>query len=270
LALLLAFCASPAAAQAPFYTDDPSVTDRGKWHFEFFDEIDTLQHPQYPNLKQNTTNYKLNYGLPHNLEVDLDSPYLSIYRALGSAPQTSAGIGDTNVGIKWNYHKETADSWLPGASATFYVEFPTGDTSQELGSGLIDYWLNFIGQRHFSEKTRITGNLGILFAGNTSTGVVGIDSTRGRVYTGGISLLHDFNDKWTVGTEVYGGYTDNNGLARSQLQVMVGGIYTIRNGLALTFGVLGGRFVASPLVGGQIGFTVDMPDLWKRAPAVAP
>ncbi len=254
------------AAQAPFYTDDPAVTERGKWHFEFFDEIDALQHPQYPNLRQNTTNYKLNYGLPHNLEVDLDSPYLAIYRALETGAQNSTGIGDTNLGIKWNFHKETPGSRLPGASASFYVEFPTGDTSQQLGSGLSDYWLNFIGQRHFSEKTRITGNLGILFAGNTATGVVGIDSTRGRVYTGGLSLLHDFNDKWTLGAEIYGGYTDNSGLARSQAQVMIGGIYTIRNGLALTFGLLGGRYVASPLVGGQIGFTVDMPDLWKKEP----
>lgn len=265
--LLAVFSAPPLAAQAPFYTDDPAVTDRGKWHFEFFDEIDALQQPQYPNLKQNTANYKLNYGLPHNLEVDLDSPYLGIYRALGTtAPQTSSGIGDTNLGVKWNFHKEQPSSRLPGASASFYVEFPTGDTSQELGSGLTDYWLNFIGQKHFSETTRVTGNLGILFAGNTSTGVVGIDSTRGRVYTGGVSLLRDFSPKWTFGAEVYGGYTDNQGLARSQLQVMVGGIYTIRDGLAITFGLLGGKFVASPLIGGQIGFTVDMPDLWKPPP----
>jgi hypothetical protein len=43
------------------YTDDPAVTERGKWHFEFFNEFDALQHPQYPNLRQNTANYKLNY-----------------------------------------------------------------------------------------------------------------------------------------------------------------------------------------------------------------
>src|SRR5882724_4736504 len=139
-------------AQLPFYTDDPAVTVRGKWHFEFFNEFDALQL-QFPNLRQNTANYKLNYGLPHNLEVDFDTPFLAIFRAEGSAPQTSAGIGDTNLGLKWHFHDEAPTSRVPGLSASFYVEFPTGDTNGQLGSGLIDYWLNVIAQKHLSEKT---------------------------------------------------------------------------------------------------------------------
>ena len=76
--------AEPLLAQLPFYTDDPAVTERGKWHFEFFNEFDALQR-QYPNLRQNTANYKLNYGLPHNLELDVDAPYLAIFRAKANA-----------------------------------------------------------------------------------------------------------------------------------------------------------------------------------------
>ena len=83
--------AAPLSAQLPFYTDDPAVTDAGKWHFEFFDEFDALQQPQFPNLRQNTANYKLNYGLTHNLELDLDAPYLAIYRALQTPSSTGAG-----------------------------------------------------------------------------------------------------------------------------------------------------------------------------------
>jgi hypothetical protein len=64
--------ARPAQAQLPFYTDDPSVTAPWKLHFEFFNEYDFLQSTQYPNLRQNTDNFKLNVGLPHNLEVDFD------------------------------------------------------------------------------------------------------------------------------------------------------------------------------------------------------
>jgi hypothetical protein len=119
--------------------------------------------------------------------------------------------------------------------------------------------LNFIGQHHFTEKTRITGNLGIVFAGNTSTGVVGTQNTRGRVYTGGVSLIRDFSSKWTLGAEVYGGLTNNSTLARSQVQVLVGGNYNIRDGFALAFGLLGGKYIASPRIGFQIGFAVDFP-----------
>ena len=84
--------AAPLMAQLPFYTDDPAVTERGKWHFEFFNEFDALQL-QYPNIRQNTANCKLNYGLPFNLELDVDVPYLAIFRTVGTP--NALGGGDT-------------------------------------------------------------------------------------------------------------------------------------------------------------------------------
>jgi hypothetical protein len=257
--LFLLLSTLPLTAQLPFYTDDPTVTDRGKWHFEFFNEFDALQTPQYPNLRQNTANYKLNYGLPFNLELDVDAPYLAIFRAVGA--QTATGTGDVNLGVKWNFHKESKGSRLPAFAVSLYIEFPSADASQQLGSGLTDYWLNFIAQKSLSEKTRITGNAGFLFAGNTSTGVLGTQNTRGHVYTGGLSLLHDLNSKLTLGGEIYAGLADNGGLARSQLQVLAGGQYQLRNGVSLAFGLLGGKYIASPRFGGQIGFSVDFPDI---------
>jgi hypothetical protein len=266
LLLLLLFAvladAETVLAQLPFYTDDPAVTERGKWHFEFFNEIDGLQSSQYPDLRQNTANLKLNYGLPHNLELDVDAPYLSVSRATGA--QSSNGVGDTNLGVKWNFHKASQNSRLPALGASLYIEFPTGDTHKQLSSGLTDYWLNFIAQKPLSEKTRINANFGYLFAGNTSTGVLGIETTRGHVYTGGLSLLHDFNPRLTLGIEVYGGFTNKDVLGRSQLQFLAGGEYAVRNGLAFTFGLLGGRYAASPRIGAQIGFSMDFPDVVRR------
>jgi len=261
LLLSLTFAVSigePLFAQLPFYTDDPAVTARGKWHFEFFNELDALQL-QYPNVKQNTANYKLNYGLPHNLELDVDTPYLAIFRAVGT--QNSTGGGDTNLGIKWEFHKQIRDSRIPAMGASLYIEFPTGDARQQLGSGLTDYWLNLISQESLSERTRINANLGYLFAGNSSTGALGIQNTRGHVYTGGLSILHDFTARLTLGAEIYGGYTNNGDLAKSQFQALGGGEYTLRNGLSVSFGLLGGRYIASPRIGGQIGFAVDFPDV---------
>ncbi len=259
--LIWAVClAAPLSAQLPFYTDDPAVTDPGKFHFEFFNEYDALQRPQFPDLRQNTVNGKLNYGLPYGLELDVDAPYLAIFRALGVA--SSGGAGDTDMGIKWEFHKESPGSRVPALGASLYIEFPTGDSRRELGSGLTDYWLNLIAQKSLSDKTRINGNLGYLFAGNTSTGVLGIETARGRVYTGGVSVLHDYTSRLTLGAEVYGAYTDNQNLSRSQLQFMIGGQYTVRNGLSLGFGLLGGKYIASPRIGAQIGFAVDFPDIW--------
>ena len=87
----------------PFYTDNADVTARGTLHFEFFNEFDGLQSAQYPDLRQNTFNYKVNYGLPYGLELDVDAPYLSILRASGA--NNSNGPGDTDMGVKWNFRK---------------------------------------------------------------------------------------------------------------------------------------------------------------------
>jgi len=263
--VLWMFCnAGPALGQQPFFTDDPAVTEPGKWHFEFFNEVDGLQSSQYPNLRQNTANFKLNYGLPHNLELDMDVPYLSISRA--ATAQGSAGPGDADFGVKWNF-RSSPEFERVALAATFYIEVPTGDAHQQLGSGLTDYWLNFIVQKPITTKTRINANIGFLFSGNTSTGVIGVQTTRGHVFTGGLCLLHDFNPRLTLGGEVYGGIADNDQLGRRQLQGLVGADYEIRDGLTLTFGLLGGKYEASPRIGGQIGFTIDFPAVLRRPAA---
>ena len=148
----------------------------------------------------------------------------------------------------------------PALAVSFYVEFPTGDRQQELGSGLTDYWLNFIAQKPLSASTRINLNLGILFAGNTSTGAVGIQTRRGYVYTGGISLLHDVTPRLTLGGELYGGVSDRAGLDGTALQVTLGGQYAVRNGITLCLGILGGKYGATPRIGGQLGVSMDFPD----------
>ena len=248
---------APLRAQMPFYTDNADVTGAGTLHFEFFNEYDGLQSAQYPDLRQNTANYKLNYGLPHRLELDVDAPYLSIFRAPGS--QTSDGPGDTDMGIKWNFYKAARPLSVPAFSASLYIEFPTGDTRQELGSGLTDYWLNSIAEEPLTEKTRINANFGFLFAGNTSTGVLGTQNTRGHVFTGGLSLQHDFSPRVTLGAEAYGAHADNSSLGKDQLQGLAGGWYQLTGRVAITFAMLGGSHIASPKVGGQVGFEVDFP-----------
>jgi hypothetical protein len=246
-----------AIAQMPFYTDNADVTEEGTLHFEIFNEFDGLQSAQFPDLRQNTMNYKANYGLPHGFELDLDAPYLSIYRASGSS--TSNGLGDTDLGVKWNFRKSAHPLSFPSLSTSFYIEFPTGDTTQELGSGLKDYWLNSIAQEPLSDKTRVNANFGFLFAGNTSTGVLGTHNSRGHVYTGGLSLSHDFTSRVTLGVEAYGALADNKSLGKDQLQGLGGGWYQTSSHTAITFALLGGGHVASPRIGGQIGFEVDLP-----------
>ena len=255
--VLLWFVSDDAAAGMPFYTDDPGVTDLGTLHVELSNELDVLQSVQYPDLRQNTATVKVNLGLPYGIEFDIDAPYIAIDRSAGSP--NARGIGDTNLGLKWSLRESSAVSREPGFAVSFYTEFPTGNAQKELGSGLTDYWLNFISDLALSNRTRLDVNVGILFAGNTSTGVVGIGTTRGRVYVGGLSLTHDVSSRFSLGGEIYGGTADRAGLDRTQLQALFGAQYLAREGMTLSLGVLSGTFPASPRLGAVMGIALDFP-----------
>ena len=243
----------------PFYTDDSATTDTGQVHVEVFEELDELRASQYPDLRQSTTNVKLNFSPLRHFELDMDAPYIRIDRAATS--QSVSGVGDADLGVKWNIREPSQGSNQTALATSLYVEFPTGSSRQGLGSGIVDYALNFIAQKPLSATTRYNVNIGVLFAGNTSTGAVGIQTQRGQVYTGGLSILHDVTSRLTVGLEIYGGISDGAGADRSQLQVMFGSQYAIRQGLSVSMGVLGGRYGATPRIGGQLGISLDFPDV---------
>jgi hypothetical protein len=105
----------------------------------------------------------------------------------------------------------------------------------------------------------MTGRLngGILFAGNTSTGLVGIQTTRGQVFTANGSVTRDFTSRLRLGAELFGAVTNNFELSKGQLELQIGGNYALNKQFSLAFGILGGHFSASPRAGALIGFAYD-------------
>jgi len=133
---------------------------------------------------------------------------------------------------------------------------PTGSDRAQLGSGLIDYYLNSIFEKTLSPRNTLRVNGGVTFAGNTLTGVVGI-KTRGTIFTGGASFTRQFTNRLDLGMELYGGYTANLNLGRGALQEQVGGNYALRKDLTLDFGIVTGQAVGSPRYGVLFGFSKD-------------
>ncbi|PWT81609.1 MAG: hypothetical protein C5B44_03530 [Acidobacteria bacterium] len=253
--VLLCLLCCTADAQQPFYTDDADVTEKGHFHLEFSNEYDLLQRSLFPNLRQNTADLELDYGLAKNLEVGVESPLITIFNAPEILPRAT-GIGDTNFSAKYNFIKEREHSRLPAMTVQFNVEFPTGSVISQLGSGLTDYYINGIMQKSLSTKTKLRLNGGILLAGNETTGVIGI-KTRGTVLTSGGSLVKQFKPKLQLGVELVGALDRTLELGRGQLQAMVGGNYQFKPKMSFDFGVLGGKYTASPRVGVQVGISVD-------------
>ena len=167
------------------------------------------------------------------------------------------GIGDTQFGVKVRLLDEHEGSKLPAATMVFYVEAPTGSVRRQLGSGLVDYWLYGVLQKSLTKRTKGRLNGGILFAGNSSTGLIGIEGTRGQVFTANGSLVRDFTPRLRLGAELFGAVTNNFNLSRGQLEGQIGGGYSLTEKFELTFGVLAGRFAASPRAGVQVGFAYD-------------
>jgi hypothetical protein len=254
--LLLASAFATVHAQQPFVTDDADTTPKGHFHFEFSNEFDLLQRSAFPNLKQNTADFELDYGLLDHVEIGIESPLLTIFNAAGSTPGTVSGIGDTNVSLKYNFLKERENSRRPAMAIAFNLEMPTGDTTRQLGSGLADFYVNGILQKSVSRKTKLRLNSGILFSGNTTTGVIGI-KTRGTVLTAGGSLVKEFTPKLQLGVELTGALQSNLQLGKGQLQTMFGGNYQFRKNASFDFGVVGGKYAASPRVGVQLGLSID-------------
>ena len=80
-------------------------------------------------------------------------------------------------------------------------------------TGLTDYWLYGVLQKSLTKPALGGLNGGILFAGNSSSGLIGIEAVRGQVFTGNGSLMRDFSDKLKLGIEVFGGVTDDFNLS---------------------------------------------------------
>jgi len=181
---------------------------------------------------------------------------IAISNSRVTTPKTPFGLGDLDFHIKYNFLKEREGSRLPALSATFNVELPTGNAREQIGSGLTDYFLNGILQKSVSKRTKLRLNGGILFAGNTTTGEIGIKS-RGKVFVGGASLVKQVTPKLDLGAELTGAVTSSLKLTRGQLQALVGGNYALTKKMTFDFGILAGKFAASPRAGVQLGISVD-------------
>ena len=258
-AILAFLCGSSliSQAQTPFTTDDTDVTDKGKYHFELLNEYDILQKSLYPNLRQNTTTSRFAYGLSKNIEIGLDAPLITIFSVQGTIPKRVFGLSDASLHIKVKLHEEKETSRLPALAAAFYIRFPTGSVSKSLGSGVTNYLLYGAAQKSISEQTKVRLNVGVLFAGNTTIGVIGIRTAKVKLFSGGLSIVRQFTPKLKLGAELNTVVSSSFELSKGQLQTTIGGNYNLKKNLALDFGILAGRFPASPRLGFLIGFTHD-------------
>jgi len=257
LLVLLLSAAALGRCQQPFLTDDADVAPKHHFHLEVFSEFDRLQSSSYPALRQSTSRVQVTYGVTDNLEVGVDGPLIWIGNDRNAAIPNARGFGDLDLQMKYRILREHDGSRLPALTLALYIETPTGDPENQLGSGLADYWLNGILQKTLSRRFVWRVNGGLLFSGNTLTGAIGIREAHGKVITGASSISYQANSKWLVGTEVAGALTEQFDLGKGQLQMLVGAKYFVAKAVSFDFAVTAGKFEGSPRVGAACGISVD-------------
>jgi len=134
---------------------------------------------------------------------------------------------------------------------------PTGPHRLGLGSSLTDVATNVVCQRHLNSRWTVRANAGVVFAGNTQTGLLGLRE-RGTMVTSGASLTATPASRLLLGAEVTGIWSGKESIGDSYVQWQFGGNVLLRQGLTLDLGVLGGHSDASPVVGIQIGCSLAL------------
>ena len=152
------------------------------------------------------------------------------------SPRIPMGVGDTNLAVKWNFRRERGTSRWPALTIAFAVEVPTGDSSTQLGSGVFDYRLIAIAQKTLSPRIKLRVNQGLLFSGNTLTGVVGLRG-QGFVYLAGVSLVRRFARRLSLGVELTAARDPSGRASRAALQEQLRGKYQYAESLTIDFGV---------------------------------
>lgn len=250
--LLAAGLCVAAIAQQPFYTDDADVTERRHFFLEVSNQQSWLQRSAYPLTKQNATVFHLNYGMTTNFEIGMDAPLIALYQQ--GAP-TTIGQGDFNFTFKLRLQGERSGSKRPAFTLSCAIETPTGDPMKLLGSGIADYGCNTVVQKQLGLWTLRVNN-GMVFSGNTLTGVIGLRA-QGLVYLGGGSITKEVLPRLLLGAEVNGSAAADAALGKANLQTQIAGQFTIQEGFALDFGLVKGWFSGAPSWQVQLGFSKD-------------
>lgn len=204
VALLLT--AKLALAGPPFLTDDPEPVDLHHWEFYIFG---TGDHASSRDFTVNGPAIELNYGVLPDTQLHLVAPLTTVGSADAS---TQSGFGDMELGIKYRFVHETADT--PQIGIFPMAELPTGDSQRGLGNGRTWFRLPLWIQKSWGPWTSYGG------------GGVALNPASGqRDYGfGGWLLQRDLNPKLTLGGEVFGQGADTT-TDRGFVAVNLGGSY---------------------------------------------
>lgn len=224
--LLFLVAGRTAFAGPPFQTDDPEPVDFR--HFEMY--AFELSDSTSGGTSVEVPAYEVNYGAVPNLQLHLVVPLLANIPSDGSG--VTYGIGDTEVGVKYRFVKETKRR--PEVGIFPFLELPSGDADKGLGVGSTWYRLPVWIQKSWGPWTTYGGG---------GAAVVPQSGYRNYPFAGWL-VQRQMTKKLMLGVEVFGHGALGEAAASRKYSTMAdfGGTYEFKEGFDLLFA--GGRTVA--------------------------
>jgi len=251
LAILLLY--SPAFAQQPFVVDDAEVTPRRAWQIELNLEWDKLRPSSRPIVSQTLLDAEVAFGIAPRLEVSVVAPLIALSVESPTSHERVTGIGDMAVAAKYRFTRDPRATHAFAASLS--VEVPTGSRTRGLGSSLVDVGVTLGSQHLLTQALTLRANAGVVLAGNTQSGALGIRQ-RGTILSAGSSVVAAVHRRVQLGAEVFAAWSQHDTIGGSFVGWQFGGNVLLRRSVTLDWGAIGGRSDASPALGLQVGCSI--------------
>jgi hypothetical protein len=130
--LLLPMTPVSSVAGPPYVTDDPEPAAYQHWEFYVASQV---EHEKARWLGTGP-HFEVNYGALPNLHLHLITPLVF---SLPTDGTSQYGYGDTEVGVKYRFVRET--EWIPMVGTFPLLELPSGDKKRGLGTGNVETFL---------------------------------------------------------------------------------------------------------------------------------
>jgi hypothetical protein len=240
LTLLATLALTPFAhAGPPFQTDDPDPVDYH--HFEMYAcELSDSTGRNAGGTILEAPAYEVNYGAAPGLQLHLVVPPTVAWLPAGGA--TNSGIGDTELGFKYRFFKETPHS--PEIGIFPFFELPTGNADRGLGVGKTWYRMPLWLQKSWGNPDRQWTSYG--GAGETIVPQTGYQNFP----FAGWLVQRQLSEKLTLGAELFGHGAEGPAALSTRASTLadLGGIYELRKSDTASFDLL---FAAGRSIYGQ-------------------
>ena len=209
-----------ALAGPPFQTDDPDPV--AYHHFEMY-AFELSDSTTVGGTSAEAPCYEVNWGAVPNVQFHMVLPLVA-FVAPDHGPVTY-GIGDTELGVKLRFVKETKHR--PEVGIFPFVELPSGNAVRGLGVGSTWYRMPLFVQKSWGEWTSYGGG-GEL--------IVKEPGYKDYPFAGWL-VQRQVNKKLMLGTELFGHGAEGEAAlsTRSSTMADLGGSYEFKSGFDVLF-----------------------------------